>query len=405
MYRLLKGISWIFLGNIIASLIKWLILVLIARILTPYEVGAYSLAFALTAPIALFTNLKLRSLYITEKDAYFSDYLFARNITSIIALLVVVILGLTLYPEYLLLLILVGLNKFYDLHSELFYSHPHIYSKFGDIGKLMILKHIILIIFFAFSLYLSRSLIFSLAVQAVVQILVFYFIEKKIIEIKYRVTYTKVNYSNVNKIIKLGLPLGLSLMIVSLYNNFPRYILEYSHSQELLGYFSAIAYIVTAGNLLMRSVSQNFLPILTRLLQKGNVRKFKVYVYGYLPIFSTILGIILIFGSSVFGRSLLTFVYGSEYSEYIEVLILISIAVTINFISWNFDTALMAMRYISIQPKISVVVLIVSIVLSIYLVNKYSIYGAAMTIIVTNLVQLILRVVFVFYGLKKYKYK
>lgn len=401
MNKILKGISWVFVGNIIAAFSKWLILIFIARILTPSDVGIYSLAFAFTAPIALFSNLKLRSLIITDRNLHFTDYLQTRNLMSLITLMIIIALGMIAYPEHLLIITLVGLNKIYDLHSELFYSIPHLHSKFDYIGKLMIVKHLLLIIFFGIALYYSRNLILSLIIQFLVQIVVFYLLEKRIIENKFSIKYDNINFTNIKNIIMLGIPLGISMMFVSLNSNFPRYILEYFQSEEILGYFSAIAYIVTVGNLLMRSVTQYFLPRLTNLFNNNQINKFKTYIFGYLTIFSLVLGGVIILMSYFLGEFLLTIIYGQEYAEYIGVLIIMSYALTINFVSWNFDTALMSMRYISIQPKISLITLILSIGVGIILVGSYGIYGAAYTIAVTFIFQLILRAIFVIYGLKK----
>src|SRR5699024_7798494 len=125
--------------------------------------------------------------------------------------------------------------------SELFYSIPHLHSKFDYIGKLMIVKHLLLIIFFGIALYYSRNLILSLIIQFLVQIVVFYLLEKRIIENKFSIKYDNINFTNIKNIIMLGIPLGISMMFVSLNSNFPRYILEYFQSEEILGYFSAIA--------------------------------------------------------------------------------------------------------------------------------------------------------------------
>lgn len=66
----------------------------------------------------------------------------------------------------------------------------------------------------------------------------------------------------------------------------------------------------------------------------------------------------------------------------------------VNFIGWNYDTALMAMRRISIQPKISSITLIINIFFSLILVKYYGVYGAAYSIIITNVIQCVLRFIF-----------
>ena len=51
----IKNIGYTFIGNVAFSLVKWLILILIVRLTNPEDVGGYTFAMALTAPIILFT--------------------------------------------------------------------------------------------------------------------------------------------------------------------------------------------------------------------------------------------------------------------------------------------------------------------------------------------------------------
>src|SRR5699024_2127989 len=134
--RLIKNFSWVFGANLIVSFSKWLIIVIIAKLLTPQDVGAYSLAFAIGAPITLFANMKLRSLYLTEVKYSFSDYMHTRNILSILAFIILLVIALVIYPQYSLIIILVGLNKIFDLQSDMYYALPHKEEEMDYIGKL-----------------------------------------------------------------------------------------------------------------------------------------------------------------------------------------------------------------------------------------------------------------------------
>ena len=400
MRGLIKNISWIFTGNLFSAFTKWFILVLIARILTPIDVGAYALAFAVTAPITILLNLRLRSLVVTDKHLNFSNYIYIRNITSYVAVLLLFLIGLIFYPKYIFLIILVGLNKLYDLFSELYYSIPQLKDDFDFIGKLMILKHVLILVFFVLGIYISQNLHIALLISLVIQVLFFYYVEKRITENKYRITYPNKESKEIKNIIKLGIPLGISLMLVSLNSNIPRYILEYFESAEVLGYFSAVTYILTIGNLVMNSVSQNFLLMLSRTINNGSYKQFLKYLYVYITSFSIALGLIIILFAYFFGEIFLNLVYGASYGKYVDVLVLMSISMAINFVSWGFDTALMSIRYVKIQPFIALTTAITSAVLGYILILDYGIQGAAYTIIVAQVIQLLLRVYFVSYGLK-----
>ena len=64
-----------FLGNAFFSFVKWLILILTVRLTTPEQVGSYTYAVALTTPIMLFANMRIRLRYVVEDDISFKIYI------------------------------------------------------------------------------------------------------------------------------------------------------------------------------------------------------------------------------------------------------------------------------------------------------------------------------------------
>lgn len=390
--NIIRNLSWIFFANAFSSLTKWLMVILIAKNLTAIEVGVYTLAFAIGAPITLFANMKLRSLYITSQEANLKDYLYIRNILSLLAFVTLVLIGFVIYPEYLIIIIFVGISKILDLQSDMFYAIPHKNSDLNIVGKLMVIKQLLLILVFAVFLFAFKSLSIALFSQIVTQFLILVFLEKNIIYKKYKIIYNEVKYENLKVLLIMGLPLGLVQMIFSINSNIPRYILEYYENAEILGYFAAIMYITTIVNLFVSSISQVFLPKLSSVFLAGKIKLFKKYLNFYLLSVSILISILLFVVSILFGENLLIFLYGNEYAYYKDILVLISISVGLNLVSWNYDTALMAMRYISIQPKIIFINLLITLIAAYYLIMHFGMRGAAYTLIISAVTLLIMRV-------------
>src|SRR5699024_5995682 len=267
--------------------------------------------------------------------------------------------------------------------------------------KLIILKYLIILIFFFLSLLYTKNLIISLFIQVIIQYIFFIFVEKKNILIKYKPIMEKKKIKKVKELLKIGLPLGVSMMLISLTANIPKYMLEFFESAEVLGYFSAITYVLVIGNLVMKSISQNFLPKLSNEYLKKDVVSFNKYIFKYLTTASILLGILFITGTYLFGEFFLTIVYGSNFAGYVEILIVASYAMAINFIGWNFDTGLMSIRSIKIQPIISITTVILSTIFGFILIYNYGIKGAAYTMLITNIFQTVLRYVFLKIEIKK----
>ncbi|MFC3420033.1 lipopolysaccharide biosynthesis protein [Salinicoccus hispanicus] len=394
-----KNISWVFSANLIIAFLKWLVLIMIANLLTPKDVGVYSLAFALSAPLAMFMHMKLRSIYVAGNNVDFSSFSKTRDFLTIISVLVLVIIEVLFSTSMSYVILLVGLIKIFDLHSEIYYAIPHKSEKLSFIGKLMVSKHLLSFGIFFVLLYFTRDLVLSLAVQLLVQLIFFFFIEKP--RTKRYLPHDKMESESIIVILKKGVPLGLVLMIVSFQSNFPRYVIEHLLGVEVLGYFSAVSYLLVLGNTLMLAVTQTFLPSLSRYLSNKNYNKFKKRVFAELNILAISIGLTAIILCYFLGEFVLDFFYGQEYAQYQDILTILSFSLIFNFIGWNFDLALLALDYINIQPIIATVVLLATIVFSIVSINYYGLYGAAYTMIFTNFLQMILRGMATVYKLKK----
>ncbi|WP_414047247.1 lipopolysaccharide biosynthesis protein [Macrococcus equi] len=389
----LNSISSTFLANIIVALSKWIILILVARILTPTEVGVYTLAFAITAPISLLINMKLRSLYVTEEnEKNFLNYIILRNILNAISFLFIIIIALMFWNNHFDILIVVMLNKLLDLFSEIIYAYFHKKKLFTKISKIMIRKTIFEVVTFGLILLITKNLFVSLFISLIIKSLYVYFAEFR--PLNYLIKKQTQSFLSIINILKLGIPLGFVQMIVSLNTNIPRYYLEFFEDVKTLGLFSSIAYLLVIFNLFASSISQFFLPQLHELNKQGNLGALKNYLNRKMNFYVIIIGITITIFLYFFGEFILDFLYGKDYSKMNKVLVIISISSLFNTISWNYDTALMAIRYISIQPKITLITLIVNAVISYYLINNFGIYGASFSLIIISFLQLILRVYF-----------
>lgn len=393
--KVLKNLSWIFFANLFVALVKWLFIIFIAKNLSPTEVGVYTLAFAVTAPIFIFFNFNLRSLYITSENNNFYDFLFTRNLLNIVALIFSIAVAYLIYPNYLIIILLVCLTKYLDLKSDLYYAIPHKENNLSIIGKFLIIKYILILIVFIAILLISNDLVLSLTGQVVIQTIFFYIYERKHFVKKYNIIKNRFNTKKVKEILFIAFPLGFVGMLVSLNSNIPRYFLELFESPKELGYFSAIVQISMIVGLFMNSITQVILPRFSNFYKQNKIPLLRKYIFSYMPIITIIIGFILIIICFLFGGNILNLVYGSDYAKYSNILLLVAIAISINLLSWILDAALLAIRYISIQPKISIFNFIATIGIGYILINNHGIEGAAITLIVNAILHTSLRLYFI----------
>lgn len=396
----LSNIGYTFIGNLVVAFIKWMILIIIVRISTPSEVGNYTFAIAITTPIILFINMRLRLRYIVEDDLEFSVMKRIRSFLNIICIILIIGLGFLFYQEYVYYILIIGFSKILDLNSEIYYAILHKLEKYKYISMMMITKSILIIITFAISLYFSKSVIFSLILQVVIQFIFLNFVEKRS-EIYVDKSNTKYLWKVYISIFLTGLPLGVVQLLNSYNILIPRYIIENKLSLESVGIFAAISYLLTIVDLFMNSVSQNIIITIKNKIKSGNFDELKTFLKFKVTFLSLIIGLIFTFFVYLFGEKILTIIYGEQYGEMSLILTLISISFMFNFQSWIFDTTIMAMKIYKAQLLSAILTLCFSTIISLYLISKYGLIGASLSVVFITFIQSTFKKIIVIYMINK----
>src|SRR5699024_8183153 len=252
-----KNFSWNLLGSVIFAATQWLLIIALTRLGSVEMVGYYSLGLAITSPIILFTNLQLRVLQATAKeDEYqFQDLVATRNVTNVIFFtLLIIYLSIGNYDKYIFFIVLItGLIKVTESFSELTYGLFHQQERLELIAKSTILRGCSILFTVVILLILKLDLVYILFSIVLVNVMIFIFYDNKNLHLfnrKYVAHYSK----NIYKIIITALPLGLSLLLVSLNNNLPKIFVEKILNTEQLGFFASITYLVYIGSTLINSI-------------------------------------------------------------------------------------------------------------------------------------------------------
>ncbi|MCH4518265.1 oligosaccharide flippase family protein [Staphylococcus haemolyticus] len=401
----LKNIGYTFIGNVAFSLVKWLILILIVRLTNPEDVGGYTFAMAITAPITLFTNMRIRLRYVVEDNLTFKNIRVLRNILNIISLLIILFIGLVIFPTYLNYFVLVAFTKVLDLQSELYYAILHKKQNFKLISLMQIGKSIIIIVPFAIMVVITKSVNYGLLAQVISQFLWLVFVERK--SIKYKDIESNENNKNNKKLLfnifLSGLPLGFVQMINSYNIMIPRYIIENFLSLKLVGVFASISYLLTIIDLFMNAISQNIIIRIKSYVDKKEFIKLSKYVNKDIFLYSIILGFIVILPVMFLKDLLIGMIYGDFYKHYSNVLLIISFSIIFNFQSWMFDTILMAFKAYKSQLIVSISTLVISIISSLVLIKYFGIIGASFAIVVITLSQALFKYILVTLNIKNEK--
>ena len=397
MLSLLNKTKFLLGGNIFFAFSQWLILVCISHFSNSKTVGEYAYALALVVPIFMFTNLQLRPLVVTnynlKNNFSYENYFSLRFYSIFFAIILCIIFSFFTSSDIFLTIILVGIIKALEALSDIIYAYYNAQSKTKLISFSLLLKSLFLIIFFSAILYFTKSLNFSLISIILVYFTVLVFVDFK--NIGFNKTFFYINYKEKKDIIIIALPLGISVMLVALQSNIPRFFLEKNYSLELVGVFSVFYYFVIVGGIVVNSVCQ-FLSPKFSIYYKENERKKLLNIAGQAWIIAFFLGISGLLISVFFGDFFVKVIYGEDYLPYINVLNIVMVAGLFTYLSVVNGYLMTSVRLIKIQLPLFILLTLLTFILSWVLILPKGLVGAAWVCVLSAALQFILSTIILY---------
>ncbi|WP_430790435.1 oligosaccharide flippase family protein [Virgibacillus flavescens] len=406
-----KNFSWTIVGNLVAAICKWGILVVLAKFSSPKLLGQFTLAYAIAAPIFMFMNLQLRAIQATDvKNQYkFSDYFKLRTISNTFGfamLSFILLLILNYDTETVIIILVVGVIKLFESISDVFYGQMQKKERMDLVSKSMMFREISGLFTFAIILIITNSLLYSLIGFSVVFLLVViyydFFASLKLESLNKQYTYkkyivlllTKWDILTIKKIFLLALPLGCGVFIGSLVTNIPRYLVDHFLGKQSLGYFAAIGYFAIGFSTLFNAIGQATRPRLSKYFE-NNFNLYKNLLIKII-LLSGSFGLAFFLFSLLFGKGMLSFVYSTSYSQYWSTLIWISIAVFFLSINSILQIAIQSARIFNVQIYISIISLVTVTIAGFFLIPKYGIEGGGFTLLVYSIINTLTTTLFFF---------
>lgn len=416
-FTLKENFIWTLLGNVFYAFTQWLILLILARKGNPAMVGQFALAMALTAPVILFSNLKLRDVQATDvsNQFEFKHYFTLRAWTVLAALLMVAVISLwgNYQTDTVSIILMVACIKGVESISDIVYGRHQQKENMRLISLSLFLRGAISALAFYLAMKFSGSLLWSCTGLLLVRLGVLILYDFKSIGIKAELLKAADKFSftaksmmkgikdrKASELLRRSFPLGFAALAVSLVPNIPNYVLERYHGEYELGVFSSLMYLQVIGNTLVMALGQAAIPRLSRLFDRGNTFQFTGFFIRLLS-GAAALGILGIAAAGLFGESILDLLLGKIYTSHNDLFILVMISGGISYVVSFTSFALLSIKKYQAQLWINITVLVFSIIISFALIGQRGALGAAYSLIFTMLMQAILNMSVVFYEIYK----
>jgi O-antigen/teichoic acid export membrane protein len=413
-----QNFSWTFVGNIIYAASQWGILVVLAKLGSPEMVGQFTLGLAVTAPIILFANLQLRQIQTTDVDRryQFGDYLGLRLICAGLSLLTICIITLTAgYRwETSLVILAIGVAKVLESISDVFHGLFQYHERMDRIAISLMIKGPLSLLVLGIGIWLTGKVLGGTVGLAAIwaMVLVLYDIPNGLAVLKAaseRETAVpsqrhwlqpRFNLPNLRSLVSLALPLGLVMMLISLNVNIPRYFIEHHLGDRELGIFSALSYLMVAGNIVVSALGQSASPRLAQYYAAGRSKDFQNLLVKTVFI-GALLGGIFILMAAIAGQQILTLLYRPEYAERGYLFLLLMVAAGIGYVASFLGYGMTAAQYFRVQLPLFTVATGISALTCLWLIPTQGLIGAAIAAIVSAIVQAIFSLGVIIHAIRK----
>lgn len=377
-----RSVRYLFTASVIYTACQCFALLSVVKLGTPQEVGQFSMAFACCAPLFMFANLELRTVLATDVQNRhsFKSYLVIRCQCIAAALLLAAVLSTFLPTQYTQLIVVMAAAKAFESLSDILYGHWQRQQEFRYIARSQIRHGIVTLASFTTAFALTHQLWISLAAMALGR------------AICTAIDYTTgqlLSFSMCEKIDtaslwRVGIPLGMTAVIISLNSNVPRYFIASFSSAYMVGVFCAIATVMTFGNMVHRSIEQYASPTLAAYVAQGDNQGFWRFIYRIITMYLAG-GTVAMLTSLGTGHFLISIILNPAYAIFSHLLTLFILAIMVGLVAGVIYSAMIACRLIRWQVPLQLVSLTVSVVVCYLLVPSYGVWGAALALCISKL--------------------
>jgi len=416
--------AWTFAGNIVYSGCQWGGLVVLAKLGSPELVGQYSLGLAIAMPVIMFSCLQLRPVIASDvrEEYQFGDYLGFRIVTTLVASVIILAIPMVLRsgPLLTLLILLVGLSQAVEVISDVYYARLQFIHRMDRIAKSQILRGPLSLLAMGLVVYLTGQVVWGVAALALVRMLVLFGYDLRsqtqssqplsaddesghsdLARLK-EILRPRWDLKKMGKILWLSFPLGLVALLLNLNTNIPRYFIQWSLGARELGIFAAIAFLMSAGNLLVSALAQAVFVRFARSYADGNRSDFVAVLLKLLGV-GTVLGAGGMLVAWVAGPEVLRILYRPEYASHSRLLVWFMLVAWISYLSQFLGTAITAARIFVHQIPLNAAAALAIAAGSYWLVPRMGLTGGVLAILAGVSVQLLGSIGLLLYGLKTHR--
>ncbi len=391
-----KNTFWLFLTQIISSLLQFALLIFAIRILGALEYGKFTFAFSFVSIIVIFADLGIMDASIKElaqsddKEKEFSEFLTLNVILTAFALIIMLSGSFLVTSNHIIQKTIWVLSLFILITSffRIFYSFLRSIEKMEYEAAVKVTQSIVIffisvsaLLYFKSALGLAYGYLFANLVMLVAFLLFFHFYFQPL-----KLGMAKHAF----KLLKTSWPLLVSFTGTWLYISTIPVVLGSLNLIKESGWYGAANQLALAALLPTTLIVGSFYPAMSKFFisSKANFNK----ILNSLMIVMIFLAVPMLFGGVTLAPKIITAFYGAEFLPSIVILQALIFVTAINLINYPFSLALVVSNQQTKNFLIIFIGEIINIAVSIILIYHYGLLGAVVSIVISSLLALFLTI-------------
>jgi O-antigen/teichoic acid export membrane protein len=378
--RLNSNNLWSLVEGVSSAIFQLCIIALISRYSGLSDVGRYGFVLAISAPVFMLVNMRLRFVYVSGrpecKDAFFSCFAL-RVITSTIAASLIIISTWVISPDIALILTAVTLYKYFESLSDFIYSLFHRRGEMIYIARSSVVSVLLSVVGVWFAFEMGCSLVVALFLTALVKMTVFIVHDVRMAMVREEMlSVGSIKFNWINKVVMSLFPLGLLALLSSFSFNAPRLLLGWSGDMRAAGIYTGLSHLVMGGAIVVNAFAFPLLRELGESYANSELNVTQAVVHKLMYI-CAILGIVSVAFVYIFGEEILYILYGSSFednwSAFVLMMLVGSLYYQVQVIN-HVGTSVGYYKQTVIWQGVSLLAIVTSLLL---LVPEYGVMGAS----------------------------
>ncbi|WP_424930552.1 lipopolysaccharide biosynthesis protein [Amaricoccus tamworthensis] len=399
-----RNVLYGLIGNVIFALTQWGIIAVVARMGSPEEVGAITVATALVTPIFFMAAMSMREGHSVDDLTEFNTthYFALRLVNSVVAMLVICAL-VAMWDVYQGSLVQTTtlafmLVKFVGTQANMSYGSFQRAQRLDFVAVSYAIRGVLGLAGFAAAYALTGALWVAFLVEALMWIGAQWFVDRRFLarlDITNRLSAVfEVRPGILLKLFLWMLPLGLAGFFVNATASAPRLVLAQHVDLSLVGVFGAIAYINTALATVTNAIGSASAAHLRRLVREGRRARFQKLSLK-LVCMSSAIGVSILAVVWFAGPWILNLLYGGLFVDQ-RLFVLVILSTALRMAAAPLQFAMTAGHVFWRRLWINFAAFAVTLAAAVILIPSQGVYGAAYALLLGVAVRTLLLLVFFF---------